>query len=192
MTIEVINDHAARAIGRLIHELKDSVSHQGVLNALGTQVQELEDAFQPLLALLVIDTSSNVQLDLIGAILGAPREGRDDTRYKLRLKAQIIINQSSGTLQEIHDVLSLAIPGSNPDVQDIGEAAALASMYGVLIADPTETQKLVRETKAAGVTMQVYYQPASDALTFCFDTGPGLGFGDSGVPATGGQLAGQI
>ena len=192
MTIEHITDHSARALSRLIEQLKQSLSHQGMLSGLAVQVQEIEDAFQPLLLMLDIDASSGNQLDVLGGLLGVERTGRDDAQFRLRLKAQIIINKSSGTADNLADILELSVPGSNPNVQDDGEAAFLTIMNGVTISDPGETQSLVYQAKAAGVGAQVYYQPLSDALTFCMDGGPGLGFGDSTNAATGGGLAGQI
>lgn len=169
-------DYVESALDRLPEQFKNSENFKKLITVLVKQLQQVEDAVYSMRNLFDIDNSEGAQLDLLGKILGAPRAGRDDTRYKLRLKGQQLIFFSGGESERIRKVLELCVPGSNPNVQDNGEAAFLATMAQVTISDPLETALLVRETKSAGVSGYVYWQTANDANTFCFDTGPGLGY----------------
>lgn len=73
MTIELI-DHKALAISRLATQFRESVNLIAYIQALLTEADNIESVIQDLCARYNIDTSSGVNLDIIGAIVGQSRE----------------------------------------------------------------------------------------------------------------------
>lgn len=173
MAIELLTDHASRALARLAMQYRGTASHEGILAALGAQVQELERAIFDLLLLRSLEGCEGVQLDNLGKVLGAAREGRADTDYRLRLRAQIVLNRSSGEAEVIAQVFRLTVPASTAvEVVDIYPAAFESSIRGVAI-DEALAEKLaamLRQARAGGVQGTLRYvstggEPAALVLT---------------------------
>lgn len=80
-----------------------------VLEVYLNQIQELEDAAFQVLLDTILDDAVGEQLDGIGRIVGRAREGFSDDRYRDRLRSQIILNLSSGTIPQILDIVALLV-----------------------------------------------------------------------------------
>lgn len=66
-----------------------------------TEVQELNDAALGFLIDLFLDDAVGVQLDGLGTIIGVERAGFSDDQYRALLRAQIRVNASSGTIEDV-------------------------------------------------------------------------------------------
>lgn len=64
---------------------KDKPKLWAVLSGLLDQVQQLEDAHGQLITKTQLDTAEGQALDVLGGLLGWPREGRGDTSYRREL-----------------------------------------------------------------------------------------------------------
>lgn len=93
--------HVEDALARLAQQLKGKPGVEGLLSAFVQQVQELEDAVFSILDTSGIETAYGAQLDRLGAIVGQPRGGDNDTDYRAAIKTRILINGSSGTIEEL-------------------------------------------------------------------------------------------
>lgn len=79
------------------------------------ELQELNDAATALLTDTSIDGSEGVQLDGLGQIIGLPRQGLTDEQYQAALKAWVRVNDSSGTIEEINEIVRLATNTTTAD-----------------------------------------------------------------------------
>jgi hypothetical protein len=195
MSLSPITDHVARRLARLATIYRNSESHKGVLSALTKQVQAIEDAAFGLLVLRSLNDAAAAQLDEVGRILGVEREGRTDDALRLRLRAQILINNRSGEVDTLLLIVRLLTPAlASVSLDEFFPASAVGHVDGVAITDGPEIARLLRLAKAAGVNVQLTYQDTSDENVFTLSdvsqTGPGLGLGDSSNASVGGSLAG--
>lgn len=110
MTLAKITDHLARGLGRLLLQYRDKLKLQQLLAVCIEQVQEIEDALWQLWEERKLDTAAGAQLDTLGAIVGQAREGVDDDTYRLRIRARIRLNRSSGTAEDVYGVMRLLVP----------------------------------------------------------------------------------
>lgn len=103
-------DYAGDMITRLIGKLSD-VSHADFIRTFAAEIQEFETAAFEVLTQRWLDTAVGVQLDGLGQIIGRERAGSDDDTYRLLLRAQILLNLSSGTVPQILAIIEKIIPG---------------------------------------------------------------------------------
>jgi hypothetical protein len=183
-----------RLRGRVYQQFKDKPNLDAVVRAIAKQAQDLEDSAQLLLLLASIDDQEGEQLRTIGRIVGQLWSGQADALYRLYLRARIKARRSSGTPSNLYAVFFAMFGGAanvtmsvdNPDTATVlvhidtpMDAAAALVATGFL-----------GEAKVGGVRAILEWQPAADADTFCFDGGPGLGFGSETDTTLGGAFAG--
>jgi len=166
--VDRIEDHGARALARTSAQYKGTRSHEGVLGAAAKQVQALEDALFDLLTIRAVDLSEGAQLDAIGAILGAEREGREDAVFRMRLRAQVLLNRSSGEAESIAGVLRLAVPTATAaEITDWPPARFELRLRGVSLAEDEASRAaaLVRLARSGGVGGSLVYLSTGGAPT---------------------------
>lgn len=191
MSVTLVSDHAARALARLAGQLKQSVSHKGMLNALSEQTQECEDNAFDLLLTRQVEAATGATLDGIGDIVGMARQGRSDSDYRNFIKAQILINRRSGEIETLIEVVRLLIPSwAGASVVKLTEYTVSAYVLECTTSTGFTTSALayqvwviVKSATAAGVRPYLIYNTAATSAMFSLAGGPGLGFG-------AGQLAG--
>jgi hypothetical protein len=106
--LEPIIDHARRAILSLNPIFWGKPRIASVVWALTTEVQELEDAIFSVLRLRLVDNAGDVQLEVLGRIVGQPNVGGFDTElYRALIRAKIRTNRSHGSLRDILETLAL-------------------------------------------------------------------------------------
>lgn len=183
-----ITNHAAQARERLATQFRKTVSHAGVLNALGRQVQELEDAFFELLTLMVIASSSGLQLDALGKLLGCPRGNLTDAQFKIYLRGQILLNRSGGTVPQLRALLSTVLSAHNSNLIEgraYQPAALILWLHNAIgDADPNVLALLLKRARVAGVRGILEWSPADDSGTILMAEPDGDGNGPS-IPAQG-------
>jgi hypothetical protein len=192
MALERITDHEARALGRLIAQYRSAVNLRGLVSVATTEHQVLEDVFWKLF-IQNIDTAEGAELDVFGRIVGQPREGRGDPKYRLWVKTRVRINRSNGTVPEIVGVFTALVSGTSPVIVTEEYPAALIVTLVSLTheIDPVEASAILQKMKPGGVRAVLVSPTSTDLLAFAFDPN-GAGFGDTNDPNTGGQLATAI
>lgn len=116
--------------------------------------------------------------DLLGRILGEPRNGRADESYRRFLLAKIAINRGSGTAEDLYNIFTLIL-GSNSGarftVQDFYPKSFVARVGTVAISDVAagDMATLTKRAKDAGAGSSFEY--GNTAPLFGFD-GNGSGF----------------
>lgn len=77
--------------------------------------QEINDAALALLSRVFLDGAEGVQLDGLGQIIGVDRGPFDDDQYRALLRAQILVNRSSGTIAELITIVATALGQDEAD-----------------------------------------------------------------------------
>lgn len=166
------------------------------LEAVLTSIQDVENALQQLYRERRIDTAVGTQLDILGKIVGQPRNGLSDDTYRRRVRARVSVNRSDGLIEDILTVADLVInddvaPELTLRINNIGTAALELYVEGGVLDWTTAmiAVEMLRETVAAGVRLITIWLPQAEASTFSFFDGAGLGLGSTLDAGVGGALA---
>ena len=107
-------DHATVAVDKLLHQFKDKPRIQSVLDRLMEMLQAAEDTYWQLITerfLNAVPTgegpAEGEQLDVIGRVVGEPRNEQLDAEYITFLKVRILINNSDGLMEQLYSILDL-------------------------------------------------------------------------------------
>src|SRR5437870_5119087 len=106
-------NHATEALAALPEEYKNKPRLAGLLGSFTAQIQALEDAAlgSAGLTTLTLANASGIWLDVIGKLVGQPRNGQVDAQYRLFLNARIAVNRSSGTIEDILTTFAVLTAG---------------------------------------------------------------------------------
>lgn len=127
---------------------------RGILQPWLEAFQDVENAAWEVATLRYLDPAEGVQLDTLGALLGAPRGNLDDAAYKVRLRAQIVILRAEGVPPELGQLLTLCCPLPYEFVEH--QAATLeVVLSGVVAFDVPTLWTILMEAKAAGVRLEL-------------------------------------
>ena len=196
--LQEILDYAERAKARILSQYREKPKLVALVMTLAAAVQEIEAALFDVIDQTAVGTAVGSWLDQLGNIVGEERGGVGDVLYRRYINARIAANGSEGTLENIIDVIEAWYGSPFPDLR----LAELGRMnVEIDLADPDVTAesvdrliKLLRDTRAAGVGLELFWQQDAGTKIFTFsssssvETSALLGFGDSSNPATGGQL----
>lgn len=155
-------DRIGDAQALLTHQLRDKTVLDALIAADAAQSQAIEDAAAQLRARLDIDSQVGVQLDKIGALVGEPRQGRQDAEYRLWLKARIRVNRSSGSPKDLYAIAYILL-GADADLFlaqiPVGQVLEVAGAFPA--ADVVAVQRLLQE--ASPIAVPFYQQYARGA-----------------------------
>jgi hypothetical protein len=192
MALEHIPDHQARAVARLVEHFRSGATMPKLVRAMTAENQVIEDVLRDLILKRRLDTAIGAQLDVIGRIVGQPREGRSDDVYRIWISARIRLNKTSGTGEDILAIFSAVTQGSTALVLEEQFPAAFVLRIGsASIVPPAELAAIARLAKAGGVQAQIVSATSEDVTSFACDPN-GAGIGDVNNAATGGTLASVI
>lgn len=104
MAIKAV-DQVTTGISRLLEQFKGKSNIESLLSTYLKQVNELEDSYISLLEERSINTAVGAQLDLLGALVTEPRNGRDDVSYRIAILTRVGINNSEGTPNQVLSIL---------------------------------------------------------------------------------------
>ena len=152
-----------------------------LLTALLTPINDLEQVMLALLTERSIDTAVGAQLDVIGRIVGQPRQGLDDDTYRRYCRARVVTNRSSGVVEDLIKVADLVVFNATATyiVKNEGPATVRLRVDGIAITDDLATilYKFERAAASGGVRIVVQWGSSAPAGWFKFDSGPGLDVG---------------
>jgi len=95
-TIEYYDNIIQRTINLLLEQFRNKEAFNLFVEVLTEQYQELESVFKQIEDLTWLYTSTGVQLDRLGDIIGYRRGSRDDEEYRDFLNFGILLNRSAG------------------------------------------------------------------------------------------------
>lgn len=113
---KIMDDIKGDSIEFLLSQFKGKEKVEGLIQASVSDLQEIENDIWQWRDSMNIETAGGVFLDFIGALVGISRSGREDEEYRTRIYAQIGINTSHGTLDDIASVFNLLTGGTRTDI----------------------------------------------------------------------------
>jgi hypothetical protein len=185
-----IPNHVDLALERLLQQFVDKDKVAGVISALTEQIQDLEDTFSDLFTNRTIALAVGQTLDDIGTIVGQPRLGFDDVRYRSLLLAKIGENVSQGDPEAIIQITKLLIGANLVHLQEYYPAG-----FGLSASEDVPNDLInffysrLDRVDPAGVRLEalICFDEA-DAFAFEGPAGTADGFGDDTAPAVGGMF----
>lgn len=192
--------HFPEGIARLIEQYRGKPRMETFVGILMGQIQALESALWQLLVERRLETSIGAQLDGLGDIVGAERQGFDDDNFVALIRARIRANHSEGTIPEIYGIVCAVL--GNPAVpfarlSDFPPAGFILSLLAPVAFDEGIVNDLVQDGRSAGVRGVVVAPMVALADTFTFSAAADFpsfsvpqGFDSAATPGTGtGKLA---
>lgn len=191
MTVEFVSDHEDQGVALLISQFRNKPFIEILVRALMAQVQELEVVFFDLLVKRALDTAVGAQLDVIGRIVGQPRGTFDEDTYRTFLRGRVLVNRSSGTVDQMIELANTLLPdGASIVVREYYPAAfeievigSVPDWFGNALA------AITLEAKGVGIAPHTRWFNGVEPFRFAAvagvpDLGSPNGFG-SGVFAAG-------
>lgn len=187
--IPQITDHARRGILNLNPVFWGKPRIMSFAWAMTSEVQELEDAIYSVILLRMVDNAGDVQLEVLGRIVGQRNVGGFDTElYRALVKAKIRTNRSHGTLRDILETLKLLHPPSAKWYQaGWATLALIVEDAADLVLDALSI--VLRNAKQAeeGLLVYVAQSPTGLRADSVSDTEAGTGgWGSASNPDVGG------
>jgi hypothetical protein len=188
-----ITNHADQGVDKFLEQFKGEPALDALARSYLNRIQELEDAIWEVILIRGIDASEGVGLDAIGNIVGRKRLGLGDIDYRVALKAQIRINRSSGTPEDMIAVTALSVsPVQDFTYQEAYPATVVIEALGAMTFSILVLFDNLLRTKPGGVRLLLEYSEAALDASFTFSdddttmTDTGKGWGDDTDPLTGG------
>ena len=145
----------AEAVANLVEQFRQADNLAAFISAFVDQIQDAEDGAFELITERTLDAAEGVQLDGIGQIVGLERGGLTDDAYRVRLRAQILINSSSGTINEILEIVVLLEP-TITDFFELEPATIITVIYDIT-EDAALIASVIRDARSAGVKSDLHY-----------------------------------
>lgn len=153
-----------------------STSVLDLAQCLLSRLQTVDDIARQLQAGLALPDAVGAQLDILGQLVGQPRQGgaypmgESDAAYRQKIAAAILRNRSGGTVPDLIAVVSELLSDVSPTVI-VTQAGTAAFALTVTVSTPLDAGQLaslasfVQAAKAAGVGATIY---PSAAPTFAY------------------------
>lgn len=184
--------HTSEALANFVEQFKGKVSLAAFLSAFADQIQDAENGSFELIDERTLAGSVGVQLDGLGSIIGADRDGLADDAYRIRLEVQILINSSSGALEEILEILSL-LESPPIEIEELDPATIITTIFDI-VTSAVELALIIAASRSAAVRSDLHYSLSPEPELFRFASGDTTessstqGFGNDAA-TTGGKFA---
>lgn len=189
MALTQKTDIVTEGQGQLVSQFKRQPNMLAFLAAYLEQIQDIEDAAFSLLAVPQSPgTQTGDPLDLIGKIVGQDREGRTDAVLQKWILARLIVNRSSGIVDDILTALGLIAPDNTASLEEYFPASFVVRLADAFSGDATAVADIVREIRAAGVGASLEYWTMDPVFVFSSSDSEEIssqGFGEIIIPANG-------
>ncbi len=176
----------SQMVERLAQYLKDKPNVLTFLTVFANEVTTITQALADLKAERTVDDAFGAQLDVLGAIVGEARQGKDDDTFRNFVKARIILNSASGTIEELYSLFGQVSPGgATLELVDQPTAGFALRVFDVVFTDDTFEALAVflRLAHAGGVRGVLEGMFATRANSFRLDGSGAQGL-DSGIFVT--------
>jgi hypothetical protein len=195
MTLAHVTDHEARGAARLTEQFKHQVALVALLKSWLGEVQQLEDQAYELRLQRALETAEGVNLDVLGAIVGQPREGRTDTQYRVWIAGRALVNRSRGKTPQMIAIAAKLVGGAVELREYQPATMVIYAHVPVLGSSGVEIAKLLKLAKAGGIKMHFVWYDVVTAFRFSptgesvFDSERGFGAGRMAAVSDGSDMA---
>jgi hypothetical protein len=168
--MDKITTHVADAVARLLsqHQKPNTIARQKIT---GDRAQVLENSLYTM-ALTALAGRAGDQLDGVGGMVGQAREGMSDSDYRLWIAARILVNQSSGTGEDLLALLAClrdaigGAPGHTAELEEWKIFTIISRMHGAITAaQAMAIGRLLTQDRAGGVRGLFEYSLFDDVST---------------------------
>jgi len=164
-----ILNHASLALQRLAQQYKDKPKLAALIGVFTPKVQELEDVFWSLHVDRRIELAVGEQLDLLGRVVGQRRDGASDSEYRLRLKARVRANFSTGSPEDIYSVFRILLPTGTMKITEYYPAGITLELHPSI--DPALVDlytDFLDDSRGAAIAAQLLWSSDFDTKMFTF------------------------
>jgi hypothetical protein len=148
-------DHSAVAVSRLIDHFRKP-RWSALLSAICDEYQLCEDALFQILAAFDVDTAVGEQLDFLGKQVGERRDNRVDNDYRAAVRARMLVNRSSGKVEELYAIVLALFPDALASITEFFPASIVVDITADLGGVTLQTvATLLRQAKLGGVRLDV-------------------------------------
>lgn len=180
MSLDLVTTHESVGVSRLTERYRKPLI-SALLASWLSEVQALELVLHDLLTKRSPATAEGPVLDLLGNIVGQPRQGRTDDQYRLWIAARILVNRSSGLAAQLL-AIAVKLTGQSVQLREYTRRAVVVYCHGPIVgADGVEIAKLLALAKASGVQLHFIWWDTSAPFRFSSSGGTALssprGFG---------------
>jgi hypothetical protein len=155
-----------------------------IVALLATPFQSLENALQQLLFERSIDTAVGEQLNVIGRLVGQPRNGLGDDDYRRYCRARVATNRANGTYENLITVTDLIVYDDDAyyELERQNHATVVVRINNFQMSEALADILIsfLKDTVSAGVRVILEYLDSPPDTGFKWDT-VGRGW-DSGSP----------
>lgn len=151
--------HAEEAISHLIELFKNGPRNQTILQAIGVQLQELEEAAADVLVGFFVDTAVGDQLDILGRVVGETRQGRTDNDYRAAVRVRILVNMSDGKVEQLLAIARGLVPEATVALVEVYPMSIRLEFSTLGTTSLRTVFSILKQAKAAGVRLLVSYGP---------------------------------
>jgi hypothetical protein len=163
-------DHTDTALDRMLEQFQGSVNLRALASSYVDQAQVLENATIQLLHDRSINTATGHRLDGLGQLANIPRGGLGDEDYRLRIRVELAVLTSQGSIEDLIVVLSLLIDlGTPPDVEIVEyfpKTIAMRPVDFALTDDPNIIGVLLKRAVSAATRLWFVYSENLDDETY--------------------------
>ncbi|MEY4581290.1 MAG: hypothetical protein RL701_5993 [Pseudomonadota bacterium] len=176
-SLYVFPDHSIAAFARQLAQDQKRRIISAITRIKAGRKQQLENVLWEIYEQLDLSQAVGAQLDRLGAIVGEPRNGRSDSRYRLWIRARARVNRSAGRPDDSLQVARLLIESdATVEYVDIPDRdAEMEIRISGSSLDMTEIAAILDAVRPAGVGSSVITDVGANA--FRFDAGPGWDVG---------------
>lgn len=165
-------DHVSRGLARFLEQYKSKPKLNALARVYLNRIQELENACWEVILYRLLPNAEGAQLDMIGRIVGRGRNGLVDSDYLIAIRAQIRINRSCGTPEDMIDVTRLSVPaGFTFTYDEAYPKTVLITVIGAVNWTIDVLYDNLFRAKSSGTKLFLQYSEADDSNTFTFATG---------------------
>ena len=147
LVTEYVPDHADRAEALIPSHWRGAL--RPLARALASAVQSCEEAALDLALSARLGGAAGRALDMIGALLGAPRGGLPDVDYHRWLRAHAVARVARGRPDRIIEAVRLAIASPQVTYRPVYPASFVIEIVPGATLDPEQEARLVRMVERA-------------------------------------------
>jgi hypothetical protein len=170
VTVTTHTNHTTEAHSLLAEQFKRSAVLATLLKTFIARIQGINEQFGKLVEERRLSSAVGFQLNGLGQIVGAGRFGSDDGAYRTKIAAKIKLNLSSGTPNQIIELLSLATLQANTfHLREYPPAGFTVTINEPLTVDATALLSTFSEAKPAAVDANIIIFSVPRAEVFQLD-----------------------
>ena len=155
-----------RTVALLLEQFKTKENFIKFIEVLTQEYQYLENVFKEIDELTWLNTSSGIQLDRLGEIIGYRRESRNDDDFRDYLHFGILLNKSAGEPEFLITALKELTSGSFVRLYEIFPASCFGHTDGLDL--PINIVTEMDDLALGGVWF--LYVSQTDGAPFSFDS----------------------